>query len=90
MITEQIYTFSNDKYNSLVIQSEKRRQGLYSTHPNQEGIKINMSAIEDALNMINSASTKEEQQTAIKGALREIARALDISLDEYDVIMDGL
>lgn len=71
-VNDCFFTFSNDKYNSLVIQSEKLRQGLYSTHPNQEGIKLDINAIEDTLNSINSAASKEEQKTAIQGALRDI------------------
>ena len=80
-VNDCFFTFSNDKYNSLVIQSEKKRQGLYSTHPNQEGIKIDMDSIQNALNSIDSSSSKEEQRSAIKGALQDISGT--ISKQDY-------
>lgn len=85
-INDCFFTFSNDQYNSLVVQSEKRHQGLYSTNPNQEGIKIDYNAIQDSLNSISAASTKEEQITAIKGALNTIEGIIsNVESEEKDV-----
>ena len=85
-INDCFFTFSNDQYNSLVVQSEKKHQGLYSTNPNQEGIKIDYNAIQDSLNSISAASTKEEQITAIKGALNTIEGIIsNVEYEEKDV-----
>lgn len=75
-VNDCFFTFSNDDYNSLMVQSEKIHQGLYASHPNQEGIKINPADMLDKLNNISPDATQEEQKEVIHGVLREIGGEL--------------
>lgn len=75
-VNDCFFTFSNDDYNSLMVQSEKIHQGLYASHPNQEGIKINPTDMLNKLNNISPDATQEEQKEVIHGVLREIGGEL--------------
>ena len=81
-VNDCFFTFSNEQYNNLIIQSEKKYKGIYSTHPNQKGIKIDTNSIYNRLNQIDPTASKEKQQTVIKGILQDIKGEIS-SIDGY-------
>lgn len=86
-VNDCFFKFTNEGYNNLLIQSEKIYQGLYSTHPNQEGVKVDINAIMGQLNNISEAATAEEQHTIIKGVIRDITSSItNYKYDETDDI----
>lgn len=76
-VNDCFFSFSNEGYNNLLNQSEKIYQGLYSSHPNQEGTQLDVEDIFNQLNNISDDATPEEQRTVIEGIIEDIAVELN-------------
>lgn len=82
-VSDCFFTFSNEKYNSMLEKAELVHAGLFSINGEQNNsITINPEDILNSLNGISEAASLEEQKTIIEGALTEISKTLSTTYED--------
>lgn len=82
-ISDCFFTFSNEKYNSMLEKAELVHAGLFTVNGEQNNsISIKPEEIFESLNGISEAASLEEQRTIIEGALTEISKTLSTTRED--------
>lgn len=87
-VSDCFFSFSNEKYNSMLEKAELVHAGLFTINGEQNNsVNINPVDILNTLNGISEAASLEEQKTIIEGALTEISKTLSTTYeDEKNVL----
>lgn len=70
-VSDCFYSFSNEKYQSMMQEAEYKRANNYSFQDGEESITINGEEIMDILNEYSSESTLHEQKDVLKRAFTQ-------------------
>lgn len=65
VIDESFYIFSNDTYNEMLENSEKKRKGIFTYNPNEGDIEIDQNLLLDSLNGLKQDDLSISEQTKI-------------------------
>lgn len=82
-VSDCFFSFSNEKYNSMLEKAELVHAGLFTVNGEQNNsISIKPEEIFESLNGISEAASLEEQRTIIEGALTEISKTLSTTHED--------